>query len=123
MLEVGDGIFEVHILNLHDEVNGVEISVAVKATGEVGFGIRRGIKGGAERAKESKSAVAFFSRKGRHCLDQPLNWDCIAQEVKFALRESLSRHVASSRRVAKVIRAGLIGLGLVLTSGLRIVSC
>ena len=61
--ECDDGVFEVQILNLHDEVYGVEVFATAEAASEICSGICRGIKARTKRTKESESPFTFFGGK------------------------------------------------------------
>jgi hypothetical protein len=62
----------------HDQINGVEVTPAIKTSGQVSLGICRRMKPTAKRAAESENFLAVSCLKSQP-LDNQINIDFIAQ--------------------------------------------
>ena len=78
-VEESDGLDEAVAFYGHNHVDGVEVSFAAKASGEVGVGVDGGIEVTAERAHKTEAAVMGFVDDFQNIGDEGDDLDAVAQ--------------------------------------------
>ena len=91
-----DAFDESHALDKHAKVNGVEVSGAMKTSGQVGFVLDRRMSAGANRTAEAEEAVEGFRWDGQQGFNHILDGDMVAGLVQLSITES-SAHQETSR--------------------------
>lgn len=76
-----DAIDKVHVFYEHAKVNGVEVSFAGKASGQIGFGFDRGMSAFAKGAAEPQDAFERFRRDGEQGFYYMADGDMVANFV------------------------------------------
>jgi hypothetical protein len=73
-----NGLNEASCGGRHDHINGVEVALAIKTSGQVGLGICRRMKPMTKRAAEPENFLTVTRLKSQP-LDYQINIDVIAQ--------------------------------------------
>jgi hypothetical protein len=81
--QVLDAFDESHAFHDHDQVNGIEIFLALKTARQVCFGIDCRLKLIANRTKKSEIAFADFARKAELIFDQIVDRYQISEFEQF----------------------------------------
>ena len=87
-LQEADGLHEAVAFDGHDHVDGVEVSFAAEATGEVGVGFDGGVEVVAQRTHETEAAVMCFVDDFESIGDKRDDFDAVTElaQVLFGQR-------------------------------------
>jgi hypothetical protein len=92
-LQISDSVYEVQALDRHDQVDGIEVFLAAKASGQIGPGIDRGVELAADRTEESEPSLADFRRDLQIVLYQPVDRYRVAQPEQFVACKSFFHRI------------------------------
>ena len=83
------GLDEAVAFDGHDQVDGVEVTLAAEAEGEVGVGVDGGVEVMAQRAEEAEASIMGFVEQFEDLGDQRDDLDAVAQFAQVVLGEGV----------------------------------
>ena len=88
-------INKVHLPDNHHQIDGVKMFLTVKASGQIGLWVYRGIKLVAQGAKKTKAALCHPARDVQGFFDKPLNVNLVSHGIKLAGGKAAFSHLSS----------------------------